>query len=173
MYIRKASSNDMEQIMDLYQMGRDYQRQVLNIIQWEDNYPSAQDLLGDIRDEQSYVVVDGDEEVDTTPSDETIIGTFFVQKGPDKVYFPLKKCWEKPEAIVTIHRVASHSGYKGVGNFIFTWLKKHCSNIMIDTHPQNDVMKYLIQKYEFIYLGVVTLEKGGLRNTYQWVKGAI
>ena len=167
MKIRKALLSDIEQILPLYRMARDFQRNVLNLIQWEDNYPSRSQLLEDIRNHGSYVVMEDNK----LNREERIVGTFYLGSGPDRVYLPLKAHWENLDQIVTLHRIASHLESSGVGNYVFRWLQENFDHVMVDTHDQNEVMKHLINKHQFKYLGVVTLEKGGLRNTYEWVKG--
>lgn len=171
MQVRPTSSDDYQEVLAIYELARQFQRQKLGLYQWEDGYPNLEQLQADIEAGGSRVVVAEDHEFpDISPGE--ILGTFFIQQGPDQVYQPLKTNWEDPAEIVTIHRIASSSKLAGVGRFIFNWLSQHFDNVMIDTHDQNLVMKHLLAQYHYQYLGQVQIKNGTLRNTYQYLKDA-
>lgn len=160
MEVRPSQEADIPRILEIYGLARQFQRQVLNLVQWEDGYPSEDRLRQDMALAGSRVLV----------KDGQVIGTFFIQEGPDQVYLPLKEAWPDKDEIVTIHRIAADSSVPGTGNFIYQWLQDHYDNIMIDTHDRNLVMKHLLAKYGYSYLGEVTIANGTLRNTYQYIK---
>lgn len=169
MIIRKTTQADMPQVMAIYHQAREYQRNVLKLYQWADHYPGMERLQADIDQGGSYVV-----EVETSDGlrlpEATLVGTFYLQAGPDDTYLPLRKDWSDMDTLVTIHRLASDGRYPKLGHRLFEWAQTHYSPVMIDTHVDNGAMQHLIRKFGFTYLGQVPLMDGTLRDTFIWVK---
>lgn len=161
MQIRPTQEDDIGKVMEIYDQARRFQREKLNLVQWEDGYPSPERLTQDMALGGSRVLVNDHNQ---------IVGTLFIQEGPDQIYLPLKADWSDRDEIVTIHRIATGNQSSGLGNFLYGWLRDHYNNIMIDTHDRNTVMKHLLAKYGYQYLGQVTIANGTLRNTYQYKK---
>ena len=76
-----------------------------------------------------------------------------------------------------IHRIAVDKDYykKGIGSALFADAIKEAErraikNIRIDTLKENYDMKRLIEKFGFLYCGVITLKRnGGLRDAFHKV----
>lgn len=169
MQVRSTQKSDQNQVLAVYDRARQFQRESLGLYQWQDGYPDIKQLQADMSAGGSRVVVAEENEFPGIEAGE-ILASFFIQQGPDQVYLPLKSHWEDPAEIVTIHRIASAGRVPGLGKFIFSRLKQHYQNIMIDTHDQNLVMKKLLAQYHYKYLGQVSIHDGTFRNTYQYIQ---
>ena len=163
MIVRRTQEEDIAKVLEVYQAGRQFQRQVLKLWQWEDHYPNEAQLREDISAAGSYMVLE-----ENSGQGSEILATFFVQEGPDQIYLPLKSHWQDLDQIVTIHRLASNGRQKGMGKFIFNWLQSQFNYIMIDTHDHNHVMKKLLADFNFRNIGQVTIANGTLRNVYEY-----
>jgi hypothetical protein len=66
-----------------------------------------------------------------------------------------------------VHRMASvievHGIFKSVLDYCFT----KATNIRIDTHRQNVIMRCALEKYGFHYCGIIYLLDGAERLAYQ------
>ena len=156
--IRRTTIEDIDQVLKIYDMARTFQRDSLNLLQWRDGYPSRNQLQEDIARGGSYVMVDNND----------IVGTFYLQDGPDQTYIALKDAWENIDEIVTIHRMAVKYSGRGVGKNMMAWIIDHHNHVMIDTHDQNIAMKSLVNSFGFEYIGIVQVEDGSNRNTYDF-----
>lgn len=156
MIIRHTQTQDMAAVLDIYAAARAYQREILHLNQWRDDYPNEISLRQDMDEQGSYVVEDEGE----------IVATFFLQEGPDETYLALMGATPNLDDLVTIHRIGVKHAGKGYGRRIMQWITQHHRQVMIDTHAQNSVMLKLIEDFSFNYLGIVQVADGTDRNTY-------
>ena len=95
MEIKKASMQDLEQIMHVYKNAREFMCENGNEEQWGDDYPSTELIREDI--DKMYLCI----------SEEQIACVFYYAVEEDEDYREINGKWlnEKPYAVV--HRVAS------------------------------------------------------------------
>ena len=77
--------------------------------------------------------------------------------------------YEYNEPYVTIHRIASDQTIRGIFHVAMEECKKYANNIRIDTHKDNVVMQWALEKYDFQHCGVIYLANGEPREAFQWV----
>lgn len=157
MIIRKSRKEDLDQILEVFEFAKKIMRESGNLTQWSDGYPSRQLLTKDIEQENLYVVEDEKE----------IEAVFALIEGEDPTYLKIEGAWLDDENYATIHRVASRGRKKGLLSKIFAYSNKIYPNLRIDTHEDNHIMRYLVEKFGFTYCGIIHLADGSPRLAYQ------
>lgn len=164
MEIRKSNVNDVQAIMKLVHQAQSYFKNN-DIDQWQDGYPNADNILSDINNRHSYVLL----------QDNIIIGTMYFAFEEDPCYKTIYGKWlthNQPYAV--IHRIVVDENYKGQNyakellNYAITECHKHnITSIRIDTHHDNQSMQRFLQKSGFQPCGQITLESGSLRVGFE------
>ena len=160
MNIRKATANDVREILTIYDDARIYMRENGNRAQWTGSYPSESTVRDDIANDTLYVCVEGD----------TILGVFFFRIGDDPTYLQIYEGqWQNDAPYGVIHRIAvsKNSHGKGVAAFCFAYCYALCGNLKIDTHRDNLPMQRALQKNGFVQCGIIYLASGDARIAYQ------
>lgn len=174
--IRKSKLSDIEQIMNLFDMARKTMA-TLGIDQWQDGYPYKENIMEDIRNDESYVV---------TGQNGVILATFMLMKRNESTYDRIYDgAWltEKEVQYATIHRITvlpesrasavSGKEEKPISRIIIEYakdfVKEHnlSGGIKIDTHEGNIAMRKMLEKNGFVYCGVILLTDGQKRVAYQ------
>ena len=174
--IRKSKLSDIEQIMNLFDMARKTMA-TLGIDQWQDGYPYKENIMEDIRNDESYVV---------TGQNGVILATFMLMKRNESTYDRIYDgAWltEKEVQYATIHRITvlpesrasavSGKEEKPISRIIIEYAKdfgkEHnlSGGIKIDTHEGNIAMRKMLEKNGFVYCGVILLADGQKRVAYQ------
>ena len=162
MYIRKTTENDIEKIMKIFELARNFMKDTGNPTQWGNNWPPKDIILGDIKKENSYVCLNDDEKV---------VGTFYYDfgKNVEPAYNIITGGgWLSDAPYGVIHRIASDGSEKGIGVFCINWVFDKCKHIRIDTHKDNKVMQNLLDKLGFKYCGIINLPiEDGERIAYE------
>ncbi len=159
MQIRLAKQEDLEAMLSIYEHARSSMRKNGNPTQWGNSYPQRDILENDIHQKHSYVMVseDGD-----------IYGTFMFMIGEEPNYKRIDNgTWLNDKPYGVIHRVASDGRTKGVLRDIVRFCRNRCENLRIDTHADNKIMQYLLEKNGFVRCGTVYMEDGSARIAYQ------
>ena len=159
--IRHAKPEDMERLLEIYDIARAFMRKSGNATQWGGGYPSQEVLLEDIEQDSLYVMEDRGE----------IYAVFFVADGPDPTYAYIDGDWTSDEDYGVIHRVASDGSHKGVFTEIAAFAREKYSHLRIDTHEDNIPMQKAVEKDGFTYRGTIYLANGDPRRAYSWKKG--
>lgn len=149
MRIRRAQTSDIETILSIFDLARQFMRQSGNLHQWNQSYPSKELIESDIQQQISYVVISDEDEV---------LGTFMFKVGNDPTYDFIEGAWLNDEPYGVIHRIASNQKIKGVGRFAFDWALQQCPNLRIDTHQDNTPMRRLLNQQGFVSCGIIYLE---------------
>lgn len=157
MTIRKATLHDLPQLTVIFEYARDIQKRNGNHNQWIDGYPSEEVILNDIARGISYV----------SEEDGEITGTFTFIIGDDPTYSVIEGEWLNDEKYGTMHRIASSGKRTGLFKCYLDWCSERVSNIRIDTHHENTIMKHLILKSGFVFCGVIFTHNGTQRLAYQ------
>ncbi|WP_166384870.1 GNAT family N-acetyltransferase [Polaribacter sp. 11A2H] len=155
MKIRLSNIEDIPAIMTIIDDARELLAS-LHIDQWQNGYPNAAQVENDIKNNESYVVVNDDNIVMATSMftfkkeptyKEVIDGNWLVDE--DKVYG-------------VIHRMAIKKEFRklGLATFLFsefhqTLKDKNIKSLKIDTHEDNLGMQSLIKKLGYSYCGII------------------
>lgn len=159
--IRKSTMKDLALMQEVFAEAKQKMRAAGNMRQWTGSYPSDIILADDIERGFSYVIETGGNIVATFVLAECIEPTY------DKIY---EGTWLNDTLpYATIHRIASRNGYHGIMDLALNFAFSRIDNIRIDTHRDNTPMRYLIEKHNFTYCGIIYLKSGDERLAYQRV----
>jgi len=179
LHIYKAVPEDLPRIMEIYASARAFMAASGNPAQWGDAYPYEDIIREDIALGRCYVVADaapcgGD---DTCGADaggteaSGIHGVFALCEGAEPSYAQIDGAWLDDDApYVCVHRVAGDGRVHGIMACIMAWVKERYDNVRIDTHEDNKIMQGLILKNGFSRCGIIRLENGDSRISYQWLR---
>ena len=158
--IRRAMSDDVETLLRLADTAREIMRSTGNRGQWVNGYPSREVLQGDVERGVSYLVEDALGEP---------VGAFAFIDGPEPTYAHIYQGSWLDDALPyhVIHRIASTPASHGVLAAIIAWCSERDSNLRIDTHRDNVVMRHLLPQLGFTYCGIIYLADGAERLAYQ------
>ena len=166
-YIRKAEKSDLEKILQIYAVAREFMKKNGNPTQWGDSWPLDEDIEKNISEKNQLVACFKVENENCNPGEcgkslkseksEEIAATFLFLPEPEEAYKNLKDgIWpENTEDYFVIHSFASAMKARGAATFCFEWCEKqpgvHC--IKVDTHKNNIPMQNLLKKLGYIYCG--------------------
>lgn len=160
--VRKATVQELNEIMDIYAMARSFMRNTGNANQWKNIYPPKELLEKDIELGNLYLVCE----------EEDILAVFAFIPGVDPTYNEIEGAWLNDKPYAAIHRVASAGKKKGMLHECVKYALKYSDNIKIDTHNDNKVMQHQLEKEGFIRCGIIKLENGEPRIAYQKWSGS-
>lgn len=150
MYIRKATANDLEQILSLYNRARAFMVSTGNPHQWaERNWPPDELIRQDIDQGKSYVCV-GDGGI--------LEAVFYYEFGVriDHNYGRIDGSWRADKPYGVVHRIAARGG-KGAGRFCIQWAYDQCGYLRMDTHKDNRIMQKCLAELGFSYCGIIQI----------------
>ncbi len=158
MEIRHARLEEIDEVMKIYSIAREYMRENGNMHQWINGYPGYEEVAGDIADNNSYVcILDG-----------SIAGVFAYIRGIEPTYEKIYEGeWLNSEPYGVVHRIASAANKRGVASYCLSWCLADCGNLRIDTHRDNIPMQGLLKKMGFSYCGIIYLKDGSERLAFQ------
>lgn len=152
--IRPARQADMERILEIYELARQFMRENGNPTQWAGGHPRRELLEADILKGQLYVVEE----------EGHVNGAFVFFIGDDPTYAHIEGSWRSGKPYGVIHRIA------GVGGGIFSAALKFCESridhLRIDTHADNKPMQHVVEKAGFSRRGIIYVEDGTPRIAY-------
>ena len=161
MEIRKSTKNDENEILNIFNIARDYMVSHGNATQWDARYPGKDILETDITNGNSYVLTDNG----------TIVGTFSFIIGEEETYRKIVNGnWNENRPYGTIHRLASNGKARGIAKACFDYCTSRIDYVRIDTHQNNQSMQSAITKYGFQKCGTIYVRNGSERIAYDWVK---
>lgn len=155
-YVRQATLGDLSEISAIFE---DAKKVLSNdgSSQWQNGSPSIENFKKDIGDGCCYVLI----------VDEEVAGMASLIEGPDKNYQRIdSEEWKnKSDDYIAIHRVAISSKYQGMhlNDTLFACLltvieTKGFKHVRIDTHPKNQRLQHIADKFGFEYRGIVYIE---------------
>ena len=115
MEIRKASVQDLGQIMQVYDKARKFMRENGNAEQWGEDYPSAELIEHDI--DKMYLCM----------SEGRIACVFYYAAEEDEDYKEINGKWLNEEPYGVVHRVASTGIVRGAASFCLDWASFNAS----------------------------------------------
>ena len=163
--IRRSTTEDIPDILRIFESARKYMRLNNNHKQWNDSYPGENDILNDISERNSYVGIDAEGE---------LIMTFSFILGEDPTYRNIYGGnWLNDERYGTIHRIASNGKTGGILNSACEFCLQKIDNIRIDTHEDNIPMLRALENLGFIRCGIINCRDGSPRIAFQKIKEGI
>lgn len=141
-----------------------------NIDQWQNGYPNADQIENDIKNGESYVVVNDDNLVMAT-------SMFTLRKEPTyKVIIDGNWLVSEEEIYGVIHRMAIKKEFRklGLATFLFHEFhlqleEKNIQSLKIDTHEENIGMQSLIKKLGYQYCGIIYTNYNAKRLAFEKV----
>ena len=159
MYIRKATEEDIDVIMTVFDAAKLFMRKTGNDKQWVDGYPSKELIQDNIRDDFFYVCLSDEQQ---------IVGVFFYKEGNDITYDKIYDgAWLNDKPYGVVHRIASNGAQKRIADFCLQWCIEKCKNIRIDTHRDNVVMQNVLKRNGYLRCGIIYLLNGAERIAFQ------
>lgn len=156
MEIRKATLNDLDELMRVYAHARSEMIKNDNPHQWKDSEPQLDKLVSRINDGVHYIIENNGH----------ICGGFSLIPGKDPTYSYIEGSWLNELPYLTIHTIASDNTTKGILKAVLDYGFSLNNTIRIDTHKDNKIMIHLLEKYGFTYCGIIYLENGEPRRAY-------
>jgi ribosomal protein S18 acetylase RimI-like enzyme len=138
----------------------------LKIDQWQDGYPTEEQIRLDIANNDSYVII----------YESKLIGTTVFTFKNELAYNQLEGEWltQKDATYGVIHRLAVDDDYRktGLAKFVFDECEKmvaqnNIESLRIDTHRDNKGMQHMLKKRGYSYCGVIILESGDERLAFE------
>ena len=154
--IRKADISDLDEILRIFEYARKFMKENGNPNQWGNSRPSENVVINDIRDRNCYVF-----------ENKGLQATFTLIQGIEPTYTEILGKWLDDSPYTTIHRIASNGEIKGVMYRCLEFAFSKYSNVRIDTHKDNIIMRHIIEKSGFTYCGIIRVEDGSERLAYQ------
>ena len=153
--IRKSTLADLPTILNLRDQAREIMRSYGNTFQWPDGYPRDDMFKKDIELGGSHVMLD---------EQGRVVGTFALLPSPEVTYNKIYDGqWLDEEPYHVIHRIASTPSSHG----ILDALESQVSNIRIDTHEANIIMRKGLERHGYQYCGIIYLLDGNARMAFQ------
>ncbi|QNM86493.1 GNAT family N-acetyltransferase [Polaribacter pectinis] len=140
-----------------------------NIDQWQNGYPNAEQVENDIKNGESFVVVNDENQIMAT-------SMFTTNKEP--TYKVIDGNWiiNEDEKYGVIHRMAIKKEFRkfGLATFMFhefhmQLLENKVKSLKIDTHEENIGMQSLIKKLGYKYCGVIYTSYNAKRLAFEKV----
>ncbi len=151
--IRKSRREDLREIMHIYAYAREFMASTGNPDQWGKNkWPPQEIVEKDIEAGKSYVLTD----------EERILAVFFYDFGEriDPCYDVIEKGeWIEETPYGVVHRIAAAPYAKGAGQKCISWAYEQCGHLRIDTHPDNKVMRHVLEKLGFSQRGIIYVKQ--------------
>lgn len=162
--IRKATENDIQAVLAIFDKAKDIMRSDGNSTQWGDGYPDAGIVRTDISMGGAHII-----EQDGKP-----VAYFALLPSPEPTYSSIDGKWlDDSSPYHVIHRIASSPESHGVFRRIIEYALSVSGNLRIDTHRDNRIMRHVIERAGFSYCGVINLPDGSERLAYQMITYAL
>jgi ribosomal protein S18 acetylase RimI-like enzyme len=154
MKIRLSKIDDIPSIMQIIDDAKTYFAS-LYIDQWQNGYPNAEQVENDIKKNESYVILNDENQVMAT-------SMFTTNKEP--TYKIIDGNWiiDESRKYGVIHRMAIKKEFRklGLATILFDEFhqqlkNKNVQSLKIDTHEDNLGMQALIKKLGYKYCGII------------------
>ena len=155
--IRKATTNDLPQILPIYATARQYMRDHGNMVQWDGIDAPEPKLACDIELGQLYVL-----------EEEGIHAVFAFIIGDDPLYERIDDgAWRSDRPYGTIHRLGSDGNEKNVLGKVMDWAMTQIDHLRADTHASNSTVQRALERSGFTRQGIIYVEDGTPRIAYE------
>lgn len=148
---RKALTEDSEEIWKIMLDAKERMR-LRNSVQWQDGYPSPEDIAGDIGRGEGYVLsgVCG------------LLAYGAVMFGGEPAYETIEGAWLTDRPYVVVHRLAvsARMAGRGLGRRFMREVeelsrRKGIGSFRVDTNFDNAPMLYILKALGFVYCGEI------------------
>ncbi len=157
--IRKAKPGDVDKVVTILNIARQYMRNHGNFAQWTGSYPNGEDAIYHMEKDEFYVGEDENGEVRMC---------FAFCFGEDETYKVIENGkWLNDEEYGAIHMIASDGTTGGCFVSCLEFCKGIKKNIRIDTHKDNLKMNSILKENGFEFCGIIYVKDGTPRNAYQ------
>lgn len=157
--IENAVTDDLTEILNIYESARAFMESYGNGEQWGKNYPTTEGIKKNIEDRLLYVC---------RPRNDSRIALVFVYyTGIDEDYLKIDgDGWINELPYGVMHNVAAAPFARGTGAaaFCIDYCFRDCGNLRIDTHEKNVPMQKLLHKSGFSYCGQIILRRNGAKR---------
>lgn len=177
MRIRKATIQDIESILAIFENARRFMCESGNPNQWTNGYPSRDVALSDMSNGNLYVIEEnagddtavavgvGDEATEATLPDtatsSSIVGVFTFIIGEEPTYKVIENgSWNYNLPYGTIHRIASSGTARNITKVCFEYCLSQIDYLRIDTHKDNLPMQNAIKRFGFKECGIIYVRNG-------------
>lgn len=158
MQIRQAMPEDLDRIMQIYRIAKQYMDDNGNPTQWKQGHPGREMIEADMIKGQSYVCVENGQ----------IHGVFAFIIGEDETYQVIEDgAWLEETPYGTIHRLASDGQVKGIFATCVSFCGKKIAHLRADTHHNNKTMQHLLEQNGFVRCGIIHIADGSPRIAYE------
>lgn len=161
--IRKATLDDINDMMPVYQAAQKYMTENGNPNQWQKGFPDENVIRGEVIRGVSYLMLDGNNVVaafSLVPGEDPTYGRFYGDEGEG---------WLNDEPYCTIHKLASNGKVKGIFDLLLEFALRVTDNLRADTHDDNKTMQHLLLSRGFRFTGIIHLANGSPRRAYHLV----
>ncbi len=150
---------DGPSIMEVFSAAKQIMVASGNTRQWADKYPTLENVEEDISREGAFVVEDNGR----------VVAYFAFLPSPESTYATIYDGQWLDDTLPyhVIHRIASLPDVRGIFQSIIEFCFSKDTNIRIDTHRDNRIMRHNILKHGFTYCGVILLANSDERLAYQ------
>lgn len=160
---RKAEETDTERIWQIIEQAKAQMRR-LGSQQWDENYPSIENIRQDIRDGNGYVIC----------RENRVVAYGVVSFDGEPVYEQIKDKWSNDLPYLIVHRLAVADEMKRQGMAKQFMLqaeevsrRKGIYNFRVDTKYDNAYMLRLIDSLDFNYCGEVYYRNNSARKAFE------
>ncbi len=169
MKLRLSTFEDIPRIVEIIDDAKALLKS-LQIDQWQNGYPNAEQIENDIKNTESYVVINDENQIMAT--------TMFTTRPEPTYKKVIDGSWIIDENLPygVIHRLAMAKEFRGLGiaKFVFEELhqkleQKDIKSLKIDTHEQNLGMQSLIKKMGYQYCGIIYTSYNAKRLAFEKV----
>lgn len=166
--IRKATYEDVPELMEVFSRAREIMRASGNLHQWSDGYPSEEIVRRDIENGVCHVLCGERQNEVTGRKEERILATMAFIPGPDPTYAKIYDGqWLDGAPYHVIHRIAAAEPGNDAARLLLTWAFTQTDSIRIDTHKDNVIMQHILDRQGFTHCGMIYLANGDPREAYQ------
>lgn len=158
--IRKATPNDLERLLEIYEYARGFMRSTSNPHQWAKGGPTKEVLTEDIALGRLYVMGNA------TGIHASFM--FSLENDPTYDYIEDGK-WISDLPYGVIHRIAGDGEFHGILQTAVNYAKQFTNHLRIDTHHDNIVMQGAIGKCGFQRCGIIYIKDGSQRIAYELI----
>lgn len=148
MRLRKATVNDIDNVMRVLAQARQAQR-LAGFRQWEDGYPSVEVLKSDIDKAHGYIL-----------DDNGIVAGYVAIAFLDGEYDRHPELWDVTKSYAVFHRIALSDDYRGkkLSGTLFELAEAIARQsgvafIRIDTGLENRPMQHILSQRGYVNLG--------------------
>ena len=157
MSVRNATRDDLDRVLEIYEIARAYMKSTGNPDQWGQIYPPRELVEQDIQGQNLFALEYENE----------IYGVFAFFPDGDDAYDNIDGAWINDMPHAAIHRVASAGTRRGVLRDCVDFCLTRSSNLKIDTHTDNRIMQHQLKKAGFVECGTIYLDNGEPRIAFQ------